>query len=297
MKKILLLGSNGMLGQRLLLKFKKVNSFELLTSSFEQKSYDDEIKYVRLDLSDLNSLSEFLNKNRFDFIINTAAFTAVDAAETEKELCRKINVDAVAIIANSVKNSDCQFINISSDYIYDGYNGPYKEDDPVNPLGYYGQSKLDGEMKILESGCRFCIIRTNVLYGPARFGRMDFVRWVVNSLRDNKTIKIVTDQINNPTYLDDLAGAILSITDKNKTGIYNIAGAELMDRFNFTLKIASYFDLDSSLIQPVLTSEFAQQARRPLKSGLITEKAAEEIGYIPTPMTETFRLMKEESGI
>jgi len=136
-----------------------------------------------------------------------------------------------------------------------------------------------------------------VLYGIAKFGRPDFVKWVVDSLRSKKQIRIVTDQINNPTFIDDVVQAINKIIELRKEGIYNIGGAEFISRYDFTLMIADYFNLDKNLIVPIKTEELNQPARRPLKSGLITIKAQSELGYKPHTILQTFELMKTELGL
>ena len=189
---------------------------------------------------------------------------------------------------------DAHLIHLSSDYIFDGANGPYSEDAKPNPLGYYGRTKLAGENSIRVSGVKFTIIRSNVLYGSAKYGRPDFVKWVVNSLKAGETIRIVTDQINNPTYVDNIVSAINSIIEFKKEGVYNIAGKEFLNRYEFTLKIADFFELNKELIKPILTKELNQPALRPLKSGLIILKAQTELNYKPFPLEETFQLMKKE---
>lgn len=291
MKKTLIIGSNGMLGQSLCDNYKG-NQENLICCSKEEYNYNSKYKYNILDISNLQELELYLENERFDLIINAAAYTGVDLAETERDVCKKINIDAVKIIATVAEKYKTHFINISSDYIFDGYNGPYSETDTPNPLGYYGWSKLEGERVIRESGCKYSIIRTNVLYGITKFGRADFVKWVINSLKNGDIIKIVNDQINNPTFIDDLAKAIYKIAEKELTGIYNIGGKEFFSRFEFTLRIADYFNLNKDLVIPITTEELKQPAPRPLKSGLKIDKAFSEFNYQPLPVEKTFELIQ-----
>lgn len=144
-------------------------------------------------------------------------------------------------------------------------------------------------MKI--SGTKYAIVRTNVLYGPSEFGNPDFVNWVIESLSNGKEINIVTDQINNPTFIPDLADGIIQIIDYDKDGVFNIGGAELLSRYDFTIRIADYFKLDKSLINKIKTSDLNQPAPRPLNSGLITLKAETELNYKPLSIEETFLMM------
>ena len=291
-KRILIIGSNGMLGQRLVEYMSQSSNNELLCTSYEDESYVPNVEYRKLDITQKNNVREIILNFFPDFIVNTAAFTNVDKSETEKETAWKINVNGVENISLYSWTVDAHLIHFSTDYIFDGKNGPYSENDKPNPIGYYGRTKLASENSIKTSGTRFTVIRTNILYGPAKYGRPDFVRWAVDSLRDGKTIKIVTDQIGNPTYVDDLVAAISAIVEFKKEGIYNIGGPEFLSRFDFTQRIATFFNLDKNLIKPILTKELNQPAPRPLKSGLITLKAETELDFRPTGIEKTFEQIK-----
>jgi dTDP-4-dehydrorhamnose reductase len=295
-KRILIIGSNGMLGQRLA-EFFNSDKIELKCASVESESLIPGVAYTQLDIRQKNKVRELILDFFPDFIINTAAYTNVDKSETEKELAWKINVNGVENIALYAWTVDAHLIHLSSDYIFDGRNGPYSELDKPNPIGYYGRTKLASENSIRISGTRFTIIRTNILYGIAKYGRPDFVKWVINSLQANELIRIVTDQTGNPTYIDDIVTAINKVIEFKKEGIYNIGGIEILSRFDFTLRIAEYFNLDKKLIQPIDTKELNQLAPRPLKSGLITLKAETELGYKPRSIEETFELMKRELNL
>lgn len=291
--RILVFGSNGMLGQRISEYF-KTNSLELLTSSIEEKSLIEGLDYVQCDITDRNKTKNLIYEFCPDFIVNAAAFTNVDLAETERETAWRVNVKSVEYMAEAARIIDAHIVHFSTDYIFDGKNGPYLESAMPNPLGYYGRTKLASENVLKLYAVKHTIIRTNVLYGPAKFGRPDFVKWVVNSLKENKQIKIVTDQINNPTYLDDLVQAVDKIIESKREGVYNIGGREFLSRYEFTEIIADYFSLDKSLIIPITTEELKQPARRPLKSGLITIKAQSELGYRPHTIEEALSEMKKE---
>lgn len=290
----MIIGSNGMLGQRLTNFFSVSRDVELLCTSVEDSSFIENVDYRQVDITQKSKVREAVLDFFPDYIINTAAYTNVDKSETERETAWKINVAGVENIALYAWTVDAHLIHLSTDYIFDGKNGPYTEDDKPCPLGYYGRTKLASENSIRTSGVRFTIIRTNVVYGPAQFGRQDFVKWVVNSLKEKKEIKIVTDQINNPTYIDDVVSAINKIISFKKEGIYNIGGEEILSRYEFTKRIAEYFRLDKSLIKPVLTKDLNQAALRPLKSGLITLRAQTELGFKATPIEVSLGLMQKE---
>ncbi|MDX1700245.1 MAG: dTDP-4-dehydrorhamnose reductase, partial [Melioribacteraceae bacterium] len=272
-KRILIIGSNGMLGQTLVNLLSGQEMYEVHLASAEDDSYFDEFSYSQLDVSIKKQVKKLLLDFFPDFVINLAAFTNVDKSETERETCWNINVNAIEYLAKYCVPTNSHLIHISSDYIFDGKNGPYSEKDLPNPVSYYGRSKLAGENIIKRFNIPSTIIRTNVLFGTTKFGRPDFVKWVVDSLSNKKEIKIVTDQINNPTFLEDIAWAIKKIFDTGKTGIYNIGGAELLSRYEFTKKISEFFKLNFDLVKPIITEELKQPAQRPLKSGLINLKA------------------------
>ena len=292
-KRILIVGSNGMLGQSVVSLLSGQEMYEVQLASFEEYSYFDEFPYSQLDVSNKRQVKKLLLDFFPDFVINLAAFTNVDKSETERETCWNINVNAIEYLAKYCVPTNSHLIHISSDYIFDGKNGPYSEKDLPNPISYYGRSKLAGENIIKRFNIPSTIIRTNVLFGATKFGRPDFVKWVVDSLRNKKEIRIVTDQINNPTYLGDIAWAIRKIFDTGKTGIYNIGGAELLSRFKFTQKISEFFQLNFDYVEPIITEELHQPAQRPLKSGLINLKAETELNYRPHDLNECFKIMEK----
>lgn len=292
--RILIIGSNGMLGQQVTSLFLNNDNYEIRLASFEDDSFFEELPYTKIDISNKIEVKKLFLDFFPDFVINLAAYTNVDKSETEKETCWNINVNAIEYLAKYCVPANSHLIHISSDYVFDGLNGPYAENDLPNPISYYGRSKLAGENIIKKFNIPSTIIRTNVLFGSARFGRPDFVKWVVNSLENKNNIRIVTDQINNPTFLDDIASAIKKICDTSKTGLFNIGGAELLNRYEFTERIAKYFNLDMNLVTPILTSELNQPAPRPLKSGLINLKAETELSYKPRLLNECFRLMEKD---
>jgi dTDP-4-dehydrorhamnose reductase len=295
-KRILVIGANGMLGQRVIRFYSKQENVELLGSSIEPEPVYKNTEYVCCDLSKRESVKKVVYDFYPDFIINTAAYTNVDKCEVERETAWKTNVKGVEYIAEVCRVVDAHFIHISTDYIFDGTKGPYDETAIPNPLGYYGRTKLASENALKISGSIYTILRTNVLYGIAE-SRPDFVRWLVNTIRKSEKVRIVIDQINNPTFIDDLVQAISKAVEFNKQGIYNIGGKEFLSRYDFSLKIADYFNLDKNLILPIKTSELNQPAQRPLKSGLITLKAETELDYKPLSVIESLAMMKKELSL
>lgn len=295
-KRIFVTGSNGMLGQRAAKYFSSVENTEVLACSMEPDSVSGPVDYVCCDISKRENIKKVILDFCPDFIINTAAFTNVDLSETERETAWKVNVKGVEYIAEAARILDAHLIHFSTDYIFDGKNGPYSEKAKPNPLGYYGRTKLASENALMISGAMYTIFRINVLYGVAN-SRPDFVRWVVKMLSNNSKIRIVTDQINNPTFIDDILNVLSTIIEFRKQGIYHIGGRDFISRYEFTRIIADYFNLNKELIIPIVTEELSQPAKRPLKSGLITIKAESELGFKPYSITDSLSLMKKELAV
>ena len=295
--RILVVGATGMLGQCVIDFYVKKGNYELLSLSVEDKLVNNNVEYLQCDITNRTKIKKHIQSFYPDFIVNATAYTNVDKSESERELAWKINVKGVEYISEAARAIDAHIIHFSTDYIFDGKSGPYSENAVPNPLGYYGRTKLASENALKISGAFYTILRTNVLYGAAPNSRPDFVKWVVNSLKSNNLIRIVTDQINNPTYIEDIVQVISKVIEFGKTGIFNIGGREFLSRYDFTIMIADYFKLNKSLITSILTKELKQEARRPLKSGLITLKAETELGYKPHSIKEALAEMKRELNL
>jgi dTDP-4-dehydrorhamnose reductase len=297
--RVLITGCHGLLGQKVLKVFLKSTSAEILATAKEPKTFLDlkGFDYTMLDItnrSDVKNLVVYFNP---DVIVNTAAYTNVDGCELNRELAWRVNVEGVRNLVHSARRVDAKLIHISTDYIFDGKNGPYDENAIPNPINYYGRTKLASENEIKIGGIRFAILRTNVLYGVGKNVKSNFALWLYNKLSSGEKIKVVTDQIGNPTYVDDLAFAILKVVEFDKEGIYNVGGKDFVSRYDFALKLAEIFSFDHELIIPVKTSELNQVAPRPLKSGLITLKAKAELGLKPYGVEDGIRQFKFELDV
>ena len=220
-----------MLGQSLCKFYADQKSVLLLACSIEDKSFLSCVDYLKCDITKKNEVKNVIFDFYPDYIINASAYTNVDKSETERELAWKVNVKGVEYLAEAARIHDVRMIHISSDYIFDGMNGPYTENEKPNPLSYYARTKLASENVLKVSGIIYTILRTNVLYGSDSTGKTGFVRWLVNILRDGKEVRIVTDQENNPTFVYDLVQAINKVIEYNKTGVYNIGGKEFLTRY------------------------------------------------------------------
>ncbi len=294
MAKILITGVNGLLGQKLLASAN--SNHTILGIDIHDRPFlrHKNFLYERIDITDRRLLTNAILNFYPHYVINTAAMTDVDSCEKYREQCWKINVHAVNNIVYAARKIGSNVIQISSDYIFDGKNGPYSENDFASPLGYYGKSKLASENVLFASDLDYAIVRTMVLYGAGINIRPNFVTWLISTLKINQSVKIVTDQLGNPTLADDLAKAIFKIIELNSWGIFHVSGSEIIDRYSFALAIARNFELDEALIVPVVSSDLKQKAERPLKSGFIVNKAQTELGIYLSNVEEGLKLFKKQ---
>lgn len=290
-KRIMITGSNGRLGSALSEYYRRREGIELLCCSRSELSSVEDANYISLDISDKKKVKEVIKKFYPDVIINTASYTNVDACEENKGKAWKTNVTGVEYLLKYGLICDAHLIQISSDYIFDGTEGPYSEGDKPNPINYYGRTKLAAENLIRASRLKHTIIRTNVLFDGKTGSSSDFVSWVKSALENQKEIKVVTDQINNPTYIEDLVPAIGKVIEFGKNGFFNIGGGELISRFEFAERIAEYFKLNKSWIVKTTTEKLNQAAPRPLKSGLLNLKSESELGYRSRNIEEALKLI------
>jgi dTDP-4-dehydrorhamnose reductase len=293
MEKVLITGVNGLLGQKCVSEFE--DDFEIIGLDIQDKSLLKNAKtYIKGDITQRKNLKALLVDLHPHYIINTAAYTNVDASETNKELCWKINVEGIQNLIYGARKINAAIIHLSTDYIFDGKTGPYREDETPSPLGYYGKSKLASENTLAESKIPHAILRTMVMYGIGVNTRPNFTTWVIDKLKLKENINVVTDQFGNPTLADDLARAIKRLINMKKWGLFNYSGNEYLDRYSFALKIAATFDLDIRLITPTTTEGLHQAALRPLNSGFILDKVKTELGIQPLDIDESLKIFKKQ---
>ena len=187
-------------------------------------------------------------------------------------------------------------MHLSTDYVFDGKHGPYTEDDTPNPISFYGRSKLAAENALTTSGVDYAIVRTMVLFGLGVNIKPNFALWMIDKLKAGESINIVDDQIGNATMIDDLAWGILKLIEKKQTGIFNIAGKDILSRYDFALKICDVFGFNKDLVKRIKTADLNQPAPRPLSSGLITLKASTLLGINLMDSLESIRLLKTQLG-
>lgn len=300
-KKILVTGSNGLLGQKIIYKLKDNPEIELMAANRGVNKINEKSGYqfTSLDITEQKQVDELISTFKPDSILHTAAMTNVDACELNKEECRKANVAAVQYLINAIKklNNNCHLIHLSTDFIFDGEKGNYKEEDEPNPVSYYGQSKLESEKLVMQSNLRWSTIRTILIYGVIDDrSRSNIVLWVKNSLEQGKEIKVINDQFRSPTLAEDLADGCIAVAQKEAEGIFHISGEEYFSIDKIVKKVISFFNLDESKVTYVTSEELKQPARRPPKTGFDISKAKRILGYQPHSFMEGLRIIQQQLG-
>ncbi|MGC1243567.1 MAG: SDR family oxidoreductase [Chryseosolibacter sp.] len=294
--RILVTGSNGLLGQKLtgLLQQDK-DVFLIATARGKSALKITRGEYHSLDISDRDEVEDVLRLTKPEVIINTAAMTQVDDCETQREACWKANVTAVEHLVRCCAALHIHLVHVSTDFIFDGSHGPLDEDAVPGPVNYYGESKLAAEKVIQNSNISWAILRTVLVFGITNdMSRSNIVLWVKNSLEKQKTIQVVNDQWRTPTLAEDLAQGCYLAAKKRARGIYNISGKDFLSPYDIAIRTAEFFTLDKSLIKPTDSTKFVQPAKRPLTTGFIIDKAQRELGYDPHSFDEGLAILARQ---
>ncbi|MDA0378995.1 MAG: dTDP-4-dehydrorhamnose reductase [Bacteroidetes bacterium] len=290
--RVLITGANGMLGQELVRQMGRKPEYDVLATGRDAapRFSGGSCGYTHLDIADPAAVERLFADFAPDVVINCAAMTQVDACESDRDTCWQINAVAVETLAACCRQHGARLMQISTDFIFDGKDGPYREDARPAPLSYYGRSKLAGENYARGAGTdRWAIIRTVLVFGNTSDTRSHFVSWVNRELSAGRTIRVVTDQWRTPTWTVDLADAVERVVRFRKSGVYHVSGRDFMSVNEFAHVIAETAGLDTTLIQPADSSSFSQPAERPARSGFIILKAETELGFRPHPIRDAVR--------
>lgn len=294
--RVLITGANGLLGQKLVNLYADNDAVELIaTAKGPDRNPEGTHTYIEMDITNEDEVLRVIQSNKPDVIINTAAMTHVDQCELNPEACRLLNVTAVEYLVRAAKKTNSHFIQLSTDFVFDGLAGPYSEEDEPNPLSIYAESKLESEKLVEGSGLNYAIARTMLVYGiVSDMSRSNIILWVKKSLEEGKEIKVVNDQWRTPTLAEDLAKGCALIAEKRATGIFNISGKDLLTPYEMAVATADFFSLDKSLMEEVDGSIFTQPAKRPPRTGFILDKARRELAYEPVSFTEGIEILKNQ---
>ncbi|MCK6611645.1 MAG: NAD(P)-dependent oxidoreductase [Bacteroidia bacterium] len=295
--KVLVTGSNGLLGQKLTDLYRGLQDVQLIATARGADRYPEQngYSYVSLDITDKNQVDEVINTQRPDVVINTAAMTNVDACESEREACDALNVHAVEYLVEACNRNKVHLVHVSTDFIFDGTHGPLREDEKPAPLSYYGESKWKAE-QIVQNKCNsWAIARTVLVFGiVSDMSRSNIVLWAKGALESGKSINVVADQFRTPTLAEDLAEGCHLIAQKRAQGIFNISGKNFMSVYDLVVQVADFWKLDKSLLNLSSSEGIKQPAKRPPITGFILDKAMNELGYNPKSFQEGLKLLDSQ---
>lgn len=278
---ILVTGANGQLGNEMRV---------VARNSADNYIFTD---VAELDITDATAVEKMVTDNDVKVIVNCAAYTNVDKAEDDREFAELLNARAVENLAQAIRRNDGLLVHVSTDYVFGGTknNTPCREDEPANPTGVYGVTKLHGEQAIIASGCHHIIIRTAWLY--SEFGK-NFLKTMLDLTTTKSQLKVVFDQVGSPTYAYDLALAIFDIVENRKyvdnDGIYHYSNEGVCSWFDFTKMIAEYADHTGCDIQPCHSDEFPSKVIRPSYSVLDKTKIKKTFGVSVPYWTDSLRV-------
>lgn len=299
---ILVTGANGQLGNEMRIISKETGYDFLFTDIVETEG----VETTLLDITDAEVVENIIRKHQIDCIVNCAAYTNVDKAESDVDLCRKLNATAPSILAKAMKKAGGLLVQVSTDYVFGGdpYNTPCREDQKGTPTGVYGLTKLEGEESIKAIGCKHVIIRTAWLY--SEFGK-NFVKTMLNLTATKPQLKVVFDQAGTPTYAYDLAVAIKAILEDytaeksrneySKTGIYHFSNEGVCSWYDFTKVIAELAGNTTCDIQPCHSNEFPSPVKRPAYSVLDKTKIKQTFGLRIPYWTDSLKTCMVNMGI
>ncbi|MBD8489843.1 SDR family oxidoreductase [Echinicola sp. CAU 1574] len=298
---ILITGANGLLGQKLVKRLIEKGSFEIIATGRGACRLPESWKdytYASMDITSQEDVKSVFTKFKPGLVIHGAAMTNVDQCETEKEACYQQNVAAVQHIIKACEQHASYMVHVSTDFIFDGEDGPYDEAAKPNPVNYYGETKLLAEELIQQSNINWGIARTVLVYGISHdMSRSNIVLWVKNSIEQGKDLQLVDDQLRTPTLAEDLAEGCILMAEQKAKGIFNISGEELLTPYDMAIKTADFFKLDKSKINRTNSSTFTQPAKRPLKTGFNIQKAKTQLNYQPKSFNEGIDILAKQLNL
>ena len=296
--RILITGSNGLLGQKLVAALRNDPGTELIATSRGADRTPEPLgdRYRAMDITIRAEVDRVFDAVRPEAVIHAAAMTNVDACETDPEACRLQNVTATQHLVDAAKRHGSHFIFLSTDFIFDGLHGPYREEDAAAPLSVYGHSKLEGERIVMGAGlAKWAIARTIIVFGVAPgLSRGNAVLWAKGALEKGQPIKAVDDQWRMPTLAEDLADGCIRIAKRGASGIYNLSGPDGMSILELVMRVGRFFNLDTAVVTPVKSDALGQPAKRPPRTGFVLDKARRDLGYAPHGFEEGLAVVREQ---
>jgi len=290
--KILVTGSSGLLGSKIVkIALEKGND---VYSCYLNHKVGEGFP-IKLDITDNSKVSSIFKKTKPDVIVHAAALTNVDLCERDRQLATKVNVKGTRNIVEAARELNSYLIYISTDYVFSGEKGLYREDDQPKPLNFYGYSKLEGEKIVKSSGLDYLVARTSVIYGarPAS-GKVNFALWVLERLENGEEVNALVDQHVSPTLNTNLAEMLLEACERRLVGTYHMAGATRVSRYEFALELAKTFNYDESTVKKAYMKDMKWVAKRPMDSSLNLDKARKVLKVKPLEISQAIKILKEE---
>jgi len=297
MKRILVTGSNGLLGQKITDAMLSDDSCTYIATSKGVNRHPVQTGYTYVPMNILVEAEarQVIETYRPDVLINTAAMANVDACERDPEGSYKMNVEAVSNLVKLCEEYQIHLIHLSTDFVFDGEQGPYDEKDEPNPLNTYGKHKLEAEKKLAGASCPWTVVRTILVYGVLQdMSRSNIVLWAKQALEKGQKITAVNDQWRMPTLAEDLAAACLTVAKRQAEGVFHISGKDLFSICEMVDAVAEHWQLDSSFICKEPSAVLKQDARRPKRTGFILDKAYEKLDYMPHSFVDGLELIKQQ---
>lgn len=268
--KLLVIGGTGLAG-RYIRKRAKERDIEVESTYYSNK----EEGLHKLDIRDQGSVEDLIAELNPSKVINAAAVSDVDWCEENRKKAWELNVKGTENIAGACEKTGTGIVHLSTEHVYPGKKGHYKEKDSTGPVNFYGKTKLASEYTVEKFETDTAIIRSTIIYGLNPY-RDNFILWLLENLREEENLRIVKDQHSNPIYAPDLAEALIKVSKENLTGRFNVGGSKCFSRYEFALTAAEIFEHDKSLINSTTTDQLGLEAERPVQNCLSTEKIREE---------------------
>jgi len=287
--KVLITGANGFLGHYLTGQLLE-KGFNVVASGKGDcrlpYQANNLFQYVQMDFTDQEAVKNIFEKIKPDVVVHSGAISKPDECEQNKTYADKVNTEGTRYLLAAAATVQSFFIFISTDFIFDGREGMYKEEDTGNPVNYYGLTKLRAEALVKEYSFDWSIVRTVLVYGKPLTGRGNILTVVKEKLEKGEEYSVFDDQVRTPTFVEDLAAGIVAIIEKRATGIFHLSGKDILTPYQMACKVASYLGLSEGLIRKVTAATFTQPALRPAKTGFIIDKAKKLLGYDPVSFEE-----------
>jgi dTDP-4-dehydrorhamnose reductase len=289
---VLLTGANGFLGYYLAEQLIAKHFQVIATGRGPCRlpfSHHSNFQYEEMDFTDPFSIHDVFEKIKPDVVVHAGAMSKPDECEHDQMKAYLVNVEGTVQLLINSQDIKSFFIFLSTDFVFDGDRGMYQEDDVPGPVNYYGRTKLEAEEAVKEYEHNWAIVRTVLVFGKNRSGNKNFLEIIRERLEKAEDYNVVDDQVRTPTYVEDLAKGIVSIIEKKATGIFHLSGKDILTPYQMAIGAADHLHLDSSVLKKVTAASFTQPARRPLKTGLMIDKAKKELGYEPLSFEEGLR--------